>query len=72
MIPSTYFCDKSCYSKALVTKVEFFLETRQKNLSPMAGIINLNFHLPTPANDAKIQIQFSRHWTKDFFGGFLR
>ena len=22
-------------------------------------------------NEAKIQIQFSRHWNKDFFGGFL-
>ena len=42
----------------------------------MAGKLNLNFTchavLPTPANDAKIQIQFSRHGTKDFFGGFQR
>ena len=39
----------------------------------MAGKLNLNFHLPcqavlpTLANDAKIQIQFSRQGTKDFF-----
>ena len=58
----------------ILTKVEFFLETRQKIFSPMVGKLNLNFHLPgCPAdtsNDAKIQIQFSRHWTKDFLAGF--
>jgi len=36
------------FHKAIPTsiKVEFFLETRQKNFSAMAGKLNLNFHLP--------------------------
>ena len=62
-----------------LTTVDFFLETRQKIFIPMSmvGKLDLNFHQPScpadaDANDAKIQIQFSRHWTRDFFGGFLR
>ena len=39
----------------------------------MAGKLNLNLALqPSTASTAKIQIHFSRHWTKDFFGEFLR
>ena len=39
----------------------------------MAGKLNLNLALqPSTASMTKIQIQFSRHWTNDFFGGFLR
>ena len=39
----------------------------------MAEKLNLNLALqPSTASTDKIQIQFSRHGTKDFFGGFLR
>ena len=53
-------------------KANFSKKPAKKIFSPMAGKLNLNLALqPSTASTAKIQIQFSRHWTKDFLAGFL-
>ncbi len=39
---------------------------------PLLLLLRFQIIQSTLPYDAKIQIQFSRHWTKDFFGGFLR
>ena len=47
-----------------VFKTSFSKKPAQKIFSPMAGKIEFEFNTKNSNS--------SRHWTKDFFGGFLR